>query len=174
MNMTSALNTAILRLKLLEVWEVTAGPASGTSISIQIGRKHNLKVPLTNPRLREDQRFFEGEIGLLIECPWRLHSRTAVICSWSDDNSIDGPMVTGLHNSLLGSPIEHVKMSKTTLDLFLSFANGVHLTIFCDSANTDDDNYSVFDRRFIYTVGPRSHVRREPRSEDARPILRVL
>jgi hypothetical protein len=172
MSAASILRSLISSTKSREIWEVIAGPSTGATISMQIGLKHRLKVPLTNPHLTEEQRQFEGEVGFFIECPWRVHTETNVICSWSDDNAIDGPMVVGLRTSLLGSPIETADLEAVTMDLHVRLVNGVHLTVFCDSVDGGEDNYSVFDREFAYIVGPRGKVRRERRLHDVRAVLR--
>lgn len=174
MNAETSLRSLIANLLFLEIWHVGAGPSTGSVITMEIGGKRTLKVPLTNPQVTEERRLFEGEFGLFVECPWRVTTKTALVCSWSDDSAVDGPMVAGLNNSLIGSRIESVDVAPVTMDLALHLSNGTSFTLFCDAANSDDDNYSVIHHNYIHIVGPAGKVGREARSDDVRPALRVL
>ena len=77
-------------------------------------------------------------------------------------------MLTGLQR-LVGDVIHSVSLSKPAFDLQLSFSNKLVLSVFCDAVNEADeyDNYSLFLPEVIYTVGFRSRLIREHRSETA-------
>ena len=83
-------------------------------------------------------------------------------------------MINGLNSSLLGARIETADVEPVTMDLRLHLANGVWFTVFCDSVHSGEDDYSVFDRDYVYIVGAGSRVRRERRTAQPRPVLRGL
>lgn len=174
MNAETALRRILQAVRNKRIWKLSAGPSTGSTILLDIGRKRRLAVPLTNPRLTFEQRHYEGEIVLMIECPWRLESRSSIICSWTDENNIDGPMLSVLSRVLLQADVEKVILSPKTKDIRLAITGGHALSIFCDSVNSDSDNYAVFARRYVYIVGPRSEVRRELTRHTARRILRLI
>lgn len=75
-------------------------------------------------------------------------------------------MLKGLQR-LVGDVIHSVSLSKPAYDLQLTFSNKLVLNVFCDAVNKADenDNYSLFLPKVIYTVGTRSRLIREHRSE---------
>ena len=155
----------INRLIGQECWGFAAGEGTGSSVSLDIGRKVLRKEPLKNPHLTSEQRKYDSEFDLFIQCAWRIESKTQVICGAWDDNAEDGVMIKGLQG-LVGSTVDSIKVSKPALDLVLNFNNGLALRIFCDQTNQAemDDNYSVFFPDVVYIVGNRSQLRRENRS----------
>lgn len=154
-----------------KVWAILMDPATGSSVSIHMGLPRRRAIALTNPRLTEQQRLYEGELGLLIECPWRVESTDVPICSWSDD-SVTDPLETGLVEVLLDKTVETLEVTPPAMDLRLRLEGGLLLTVFCDAVASIEDNYSIFTADHVYIVGPRAQVRREPRGGLVRPVLR--
>ncbi|HET7433791.1 MAG TPA: hypothetical protein VFN10_03660 [Thermoanaerobaculia bacterium] len=154
------------------MWGVVAGPPTSW-LSLHIGDKCPLDVPSTNPHLSEDLRLYEGSIGLFIECPWRLGSEEGLICSWSDDFAGDVPIMTKLA-ALVNARIEALEVAAGTLDLELRLTNGLRLTAFCDSVESEDDNYFLRNRDVLYIVGPRATLRRELAGGGITPRLRLV
>ncbi len=145
-------------------WGFAAGSGTGSVVSLQIGEKVPHKLQLTNRHISEDLRRFSGEFVILIECVWRLDSKSKIVTGAWDDNRRDGPMLKGL-DRIVGRKIERIEIVEPGLDLNLWFENGLVLRVFCDQINEIDatDNYSVFTPALIYCVGERSGLRPEGR-----------
>jgi hypothetical protein len=147
-----------------QCWGVTGGGAAGSVIKLSIGNKIPKLSALTNPLLSEDLRKYDGEIELMITCSWRLDSDDEVVCSWTDEHSDGGPMLSGL-DKLLGRRIKRVAVSRPAMDLCIEFEGMLILKVFCDRTNRDQDseNYVLFLPRWIYIVNVRSFIEKERR-----------
>jgi hypothetical protein len=157
----------VLQLRTLvgkPCWSVVAGAGTGSRVALDFGRKFQRDVPCPNPHLTADQQNYDSEISLFIECAWRLDTSTEVLCSSSETDSNDGPMVSGL-NSLVDHEVESIDVVPPAFDLVVRFAGGLSLKIFCDQTNLDDgwDNYSLHLRDRIFIVGPRGRITTEVR-----------
>lgn len=60
-------------------WSVIAGRGTGSVISLHFGNKLPLQQPIKNSYLSEEQRKYEGELILFIQCVWRIDSEVEVI-----------------------------------------------------------------------------------------------
>ncbi len=137
-------------------WAVTAGPGTGTVISIDLGKK----IARDNPRGTSEVARFDGEFTVFVEdASWRLDTPDRVICTSTDSNHRGGVMVRGLKR-LEGTVVTSAEIFKPAYDLRLGFSNGCFLTVFCCSSNEVDlaDNYSVITRprQGAFVVGVRS------------------
>lgn len=143
-------------------WGFAAGEGTGSVINFYIGGKVPRESPLSNLHLAAEQREYEAEINLFVECAWRIESKTEVICGAWDDNTEGGDMIAGLRR-LVDQSVSSVKVSQPALDLTLDFSNGLTLRVFCDQTNQaeGEDNYTLFLNGAIYVVGSRSQLRRE-------------
>lgn len=129
-----------------------------THLEISIGNRIRRSQRLANPLLSGDQRQFVGEYTLYVECVWRLDSPSAVLVGAFDETVGRSPVV-GAMSSVLNQPIQTVDLSYPALDLVMTFANGMRLTIFCDVSDPGDhDNYRFFTPEATYTVGARSQL----------------
>lgn len=149
------------RIVGLECWGIIAGSGTGSNINMQFGRKIPRAKPLKNPSLTNEQREFDSEFSVFVECVWRLDSETEIVCGAWDNNRENGLMIIGLHQ-LVGSVVSSVQILKPAFDLIVSFSNGLALKVFCDNVSPIDanDNYSLFTPDLYYTVGTRSVLRK--------------
>jgi len=146
-------------------WGVTAGEGTGSVIGVDFGKKINRKRPLSNIHLSEEQRNFQGEYDLFVECSWRIDSQESVVCGSKDANESYGTMVSGL-NRIVGQRIVAVNANLPAYDLELRFDNDLILKIFCDETNEseDCDNYTFGTPEQNYIVGCRSQLSIEERN----------
>ena len=155
-------------LKSKSCWSFYAGPSTGSHVDFDFGKKVPRAVPLLgNPTLTHNQRFYEGEMSLFVQCAWRLDSVDAVICGSTDSNEKGGAMLAGLQ-SVIGKTVEDVVIAEPSFDLTLRFRGDLSLKIFCDQTNLEDDdpNYMLHTKDRIYVVGPRSRIRLETPSRN--------
>lgn len=140
-------------------WSVIAGSGTGSIVNFGFGDKIPLEEPSSNLNLSLEQRENEAEYELLVQCVWRLDDPVGgrVVCGAWDDNRPGGPMLCGL-NHLNGQEIAGIQLRQPGLDLELTFAHGLRLTIFCDQVNEQDEenNYSLFLPETIFGVRTRS------------------
>jgi len=158
----AAFQEALARLEATECWSVVAGSTTGSIISLDFGKKIPRARKLRNQDLTEEQRNFESEFVLFVECVWRLDGRDAVLCGAWDDNGPEGPMLRGL-KLLEGSLVEKVDLREPGLDLHIQFRGGVNLWIFCDQVSEVEqyDNYVFFSPETNFTVTWKSRLKLE-------------
>lgn len=163
---SESFNHEITSLVGTQCWGFVAGEGTGSTIALDFGGKILRKRTLKNPLLTEVQRNYEAELSLIVFCAWRLESENRIICSSTDSNHNDGPMVEGL-NSLINCRITSVNVFPVSYDLILLFNNSMKLTIFCDQTNTEDmmDNYSFFTPQKVYTIEAKSIINIEHRNK---------
>jgi hypothetical protein len=83
---------------------------------------------------------FDGELWLIVECPWRLEDADEVICGWEDT---DDDITEGVHE-LVGAVLEETDVRRPGFDLSLIFASGHRMRIFPDCvAYYSDDTSSL-------------------------------
>lgn len=154
----------LARLAGRPCWGFIAGAGTGSSLSLSLGGRVPRKAPARNPHLTEEQRMFDGELGLFVECVWRLDSPSGVVCGAWDDNSAGGPMLAGLRR-LVGRSVTSVSAEGPAFDLRVDFGDDLTLRVFCDAVNRAEarDNYSLLTADAVYTVGTRGALRREAR-----------
>jgi hypothetical protein len=146
-------------------WSFTAGEGTGSVIEFDFGKKIKRKKPLSNKYLSEEQRAFQGEYDLFVECSWRLDERKDVICSSKDSNKENGVIVSGLKR-LVNKKVISIEIHKPAYDLDLYFINNLTLKIFCDETNSAEnvDNFTFATPERNYIVGCKSLIRYEKRT----------
>lgn len=129
-----------------QCWSVTAGPGTGSMVSISFGRHILRSRPIRNPTLSPDQCKFDGEFKIFIqETEWALKKNGDVICTNESGNDANGPMVTGLHQ-LVGKLVTSFVLIGETYDFELVFEGGYCLEVSCTtSSEALLHNYSLFD-----------------------------
>lgn len=131
-----------------ECWSIVAGKGTGSVVSIDFGIKIARKRPLRNTLLSDEQRQFEPELSLFVKCAWRINSDKNIICSSTDSNSNDGPMVNGL-KMLVGHKVKSIDIEYPALDLKIIFDNDLRFYIFCNETNIDNNHsnytFSYYD-----------------------------
>jgi len=135
------------------------GPSDSPFVDLHFGKKIERAEPLPYTREGDEVGHFEGEMSLYISCVWRLDSPDDVICGCWDDKSLDGQMRTGL-GRLLGRTVRRVLTQPPAWDLTIELDEGWLLHVFCDQTNDEEgaDNYSLFTKDHVYTVGTLSEV----------------
>ncbi len=155
--------TALHSLEDKKCWGFTAGYGTESVVNFQFGKKIKRSKPLHNPQILEDQRNYEAELSLSVMCAWRLDTNGKIICGSGDSNVKGGLMLTGLAD-LINKKVTSVSPYPPSFDLELVFENGFQLRVFCDQVrNDDDENYSFYTPRLVYTVNARSILTREAR-----------
>jgi hypothetical protein len=144
MSDSSQLDGLLVALVDQECWSVTGTGAAGSDIKLELGGRVSRRVALTNVRLSEEQRIYEGTFDVFVQCPWRIEIAGAAIYASGDDHSAGGPMAAALQR-LVGKAVIAGQTTSSPGDLVLSFSDGVVLKVFCDRVvNADDaDNYSL-------------------------------
>ena len=159
------------QLKGRLIWRVLTGPPSGSTLSMEIGGRRPLTIPLTNPHLSKEDQHNEGEYGLFIECAWRLRLGTEIVCS---SRSLDDEIVkVGPH--LENQVVASVEIDPASLDFTLFTSDGnTAFSVFCDETDTEESvgNFSIALQDHILVVGAKSIVRVDPRQPPRRPVLR--
>ena len=118
---TSILKGDLKRIVNLECWSAIAGAPSGSRISFKIGAKVKRETPIQNSKLTEEERNYQGEFRLFIECcRWRLRRKFKVICDSSDDNREGKRMLKGL-KKIVGKTIRYIRFRNGKKDLKILF-----------------------------------------------------
>lgn len=165
------LETFIGNLRGEKVLFVLAGGVRGSIITLQIGAKVQRQHLVSSPTTSKEAQRFQGSIGVHIGCSWRLDDGQAILCTSTSSDGNDGPMVVNL-KKLEGVMIVDAQIAPLSHDLTLEFANGYTLTVFCDSVDDDEDNYSVDVEEATVVVAALGIVRHEGTSPE--PPLRVI
>jgi hypothetical protein len=145
-------------------WSLISGEGSGSLVSIAFGEKVKRKRRLRNQSLTDEERNFEGEFELYVQCAWRLQTEEEVICSSTSSNHRGGARETNLR-SLIGSTVSSATVTRPAADLEIVFAGKMRLLVFADQANEVDeiDNFVLYAQTQIITNGARSRVNIRPR-----------
>ncbi len=148
------------------IWAASGGPSTGSVIAIEIGDRRERQLPLSNPRISEELRRYEGEFGLFITCAWRLEVAQTVVCGSESRNESDGEIAGGI-DRLVGRTITQIDVDERALDFALILDRGeARLSVFCDVVDGDawQENYHLTLADWLLIVGPRSILRREERT----------
>jgi hypothetical protein len=141
-------------------WGVAAGEGTGSTVCFNIGRKIPMQKPLSNPYLHPDMRIYDSELGIMIECAWRLEQGSSVICDSGESNSNEGSMIKGLNN-LAGRHIKLLSILPPALDMTIEFEDEYLLKVFCDMTDIKKEtiNYIIFAQdNAVYTVQSRGKI----------------
>ncbi len=136
----------------LECWGVTCGEGSGSVLKIDIGDKITRATPLKNPHLSNIVRVNESSICFMLYSPWRLESKSEVLCGSHSPNDNTGVMVRGV-NCILGQTIKSIVCKMPAFDLCIVFSNELKLVVHCSNIGIDDDEcYSFKAKKGWFTV----------------------
>jgi hypothetical protein len=159
-NLQSELEIALKNFLGKACWASVAGEGTGSTFSLNFGRKILRERPLKNPFLPNDVKRFSSEYSLYVQfASWRLDDIDQVICTSTDSNENDGVMVNGL-TRLMGCIVTETKLSKPGQDLFMKFDNKYQLTVFSCWSNEAEPatNYSVSTPTATFSVESRSEI----------------
>lgn len=148
---------AVIRLIDLPLWSFVGG--NGSRISLDFGKRILRPHPLTNEKLTEEQRRYEAERFLFVECPWTLTRRGQVVCSWADDYEF----VDESFAPLIGSTVRDAGVDGTTGRLEITFANDAQLSVVNDQVEVGLDGYSVFTSDEVLIIDAAGQVTSESR-----------
>lgn len=145
-------------------WGITAGEGSGSVISLEFGKKIERTKYLKNNYLTENQKKFNAEYDLFIECSWRINDSQGAICSSKSPNDNYGTMLLEL-KKIVDQKVVSIEINELSYDLVLHFDNDLKLYIFCDETNENEDidNYTFATPDHNYIVGCKSIIRQESR-----------
>jgi hypothetical protein len=146
------------RLCGLPLWSVIGG--NGSRLALDFGRKVPRDQPLTNSKLSEEQRLYEAECSLFVECPWSLLRAGAVAADWEDDYDT----VDSAFSSLRGATVRQAELSPATGQLTVTFSTGERLRLINDQVEDGLDGYSLFTTEGIWSVGAERRATYEARS----------
>lgn len=158
--------SAIQNLPGCLCWAFAGGEGTGSTFSIEIGKKIARNKPLKNRFLSEDAKLYDGEYSLYVQfASWRLDDAQQVICTSTDSNHNEGVMVQGL-SKLVGCVVSKALLTKPGYDLVLDFDRGYRLTVFCCWSNELEPatNYDFFTPHQVFSVESRSEIAMEPRN----------
>lgn len=145
-------------------WSVISGVGSGSLITLCFGGRIARKKPLKNRWLTEEERHYEGEYELYVECAWRLENKDAVLCSSTSSNHRGSIRELSLRK-LIGCRVRDVEVSSPAADLEIDFGGDLKFRVFADQVNEVDEysNFVFSSKSQVITVGARSTVKVGPR-----------
>jgi len=163
-NIVDELLSSVQMLAGKKCWSFKAGKGTGSHVNLDFGKKLLRNQAIQNRHLSKEQRLFAGEMGIFIQCSWRLDAADTVICGSKNNNSNNGLMRKGLRR-ILDRKVLSVELFRPAYDLNIIFNNKVTLKIFCDETERIEpfNNYSIFTPKIIYTVGNKSKLTIEKR-----------
>jgi hypothetical protein len=104
---------------------VISDPQSGAMI--ELGARRRLARPIPNPSLTHDERTFEGEHSLFVQCGWVLTpSRASPVPEGYASRALES---LELLDRLQGRAITAAAIDELTLELRLTFDNGAQLRV---------------------------------------------
>lgn len=135
-----------------ECWSVIGGASTGSAISMRFGNRVPLRRPLQNPTLSLEERIFDGERSLIVYCDWRLDHGSSVVCTSQTVDDL-GTLDLSAFNQIKGQIVQDIEFTSRMHDLRIRFANGYHLSVFCDlAADHDGPNYIMFNPKTCIAV----------------------
>jgi hypothetical protein len=132
-------------------WNVACGGSVGSTFQLALGGKVPRERPLKNPTVSSEYRQYEGQVGLMVWCSWRLEMPSGPLTS-SDDES--PRMESGLRR-LAGKTVRRVSISDGWF-LRIEFSMGLILSVFPDHVGANasfDGNWEVWAPGRLYAVG---------------------
>lgn len=145
-----------------ECWDVIGGAGTGSIISLRIGGYILFDKQLNTPHLSEAARQYDSIYALMILCPWRIDSPSAVLSASYMPNSNAGPMVNGF-SAIRGQCIKALHCTGPAFDLRLEFENQNSLLIQCGGFDQDyEECYTFTNPDGHYTVSLNGNLTFEP------------
>lgn len=166
------LRQALALLERRPCWcVVPAGPHG--AVQLALGLRLEREFELQIDAFPETFRTHAPELGLHVECAWRLEDAGGVVCSARDALVLDGRFPRGLAH-MVDRSVEAARLVGSAGDLEVRFDGGLVLRVFADrvAADRGEDNWTLAIPGEMLTVGPGGRVRRELVTD--RPALRVV
>ena len=136
-------------------WYASSGGCVGSSFQLALGDKIPRPGMLANNTQTDEYRRYEGEIGILVWCAWRLDRLNGSATSWDSDE----PTIENGLKPLVGSRIEKIDVDVNSWDAIIKLFDGLTLNIFCDHISTEssfDGNWELWVRDTLCAFGPGS------------------
>jgi hypothetical protein len=140
------------------IFNALAGDGTDYGLVLDVGAPLRRSLRLANPKLSFLQRTFEGQAGLLLECPWRIEGPGGVAATCFDPRG-PGQVGTQAVAELVGREVQAAGAEGPGYDLVLALAEGWSLRAF---AVQTGDNWSVWGPSGSVQVGPRSRLTPSP------------
>jgi len=159
----------VAALRDKQCWNVACGGSVGSTFQLALGGKVPRERLLKNPTVSSDYRRFEGEVGLLVWCVWRLVGSKGPLTSWDDDS----PHRDERLRRLSGRTIVDVTIPYNWL-LQIEFSGGLVLTVFPDHVGENasfDSNWEVWTPERLFSVNTQLVCDVEERSVPAYPVI---
>jgi len=112
------------------IWSAIVGGTNDYVLSLQMGEREARSARLANPRLSFLQRTYEGSVGFLIECPWRLDGPEQPICSNLSVLDRDERTLEEFGWLFMDLTVKSFEFDPRAGDLQLYFASGDRLSVF--------------------------------------------
>ena len=144
-------------------WSVIAGSGTGSMVSLAFGEKFRSIHKSRNNALTKEQQEYDGEFKIFIQqARWNLSVNDKVICTDQDTNETNGIMLSSL-KQIVDKQVNSIQLISHTGSFKVIFANNFSLNVYCEDFVDDfDDNYSLFDKNNILTVGNMCQILVEP------------
>jgi hypothetical protein len=143
----------------LPFWSFVGG--NGSRVALDFGAQILREHALTNDKLTEEQRLYEAERHLFVECPWSLFRRGLEICTWEDEyESVDAAFAGSI-----GRLVQNARIELPTGRLEVTFDNGDRFEVRSDQSEEWLDGYSLFTPTEILTVDAAGAVLRKSRAD---------
>jgi hypothetical protein len=147
-------------------WSITGGGAAGSHIKLEFGERIPRRIPVRNPVLTAEERKFEGEYSLFIECAWRVEIGDSVFASSAGFEALEARALMTTLTCLIGSVVTGTLISAPVPDAVLVFSESITLRIFCDQIEEGSDNYSLRVGDTIVIVGSHGKLSTEKRKAE--------
>ena len=117
------------------LWAALVGGPGDYMLSLHLGAQERRSARLANPRLSFLQRTYEGSIGFLIECPWRLDGPDGSLASYLAFLEPLPAPVDGALSQMIGLKLLSFHLDARSKDLDLNFEGDLRLRCFCAEMN---------------------------------------
>jgi len=135
------------------LWSVRMGEDNSSHFFLDIGRRLERREPLTHRNLTDNQRNFEGEFRLFIDCsPWRIGKGCERLCD-SFDCDINKDLVKSTFEKVLGHFIVSVNYDSQENIMSIDFDNGIFLEWLIDAQGYKElGNFSFYIYGSTYSI----------------------
>lgn len=154
-----ALRTALEPLTNRECWSIIGGSGTGSVLTLGFGERVQGSLS-SNPSLTIEERRYEPEFAVHVECAWRVDTEQSVLFTWTQVG--DPGIWAEVRDALRGRRAERITIDEPAADLTIHLSGHMIFKAFCDQ-DSEGDNYSVLSPSGIVVVGPMSNIRTEKR-----------
>lgn len=117
------------RLEGARCFSTLVGEGDDYALVLHLGERQRRSLRLANPHLSFLQRTYEGSMGFLVECPWRVEFPEGVAATCFDGRSEGQPGREALAE-FEDRTVEHVEAEAPGYDLVVRFSGGWVLRAF--------------------------------------------